>query len=141
MKNKIILIIAAVVLIGVSFYSGMRYGGNNVAAASAARGTFQGRTNGGTTRGPSGFAQGGATSGEVIAKDANSLTLKLQSGGSRIAFVSSSTPVIQSIPGSLGDITVGKQITVTGSTNQDGSLNVSSIRVGDLPIQIRNGGN
>lgn len=133
MNKTITLIIAFVVIAGGSFYGGMKYSQNTTLAGnrtSFSSGRFQqfGTTTGtgGGTRGTRG---GGFTVGEVIAKDDKSITVKLQNGGSQIVFFSETTPVMKSSTGSAIDITIGSQVMVAGSANQDGSVNAQSIQI------------
>ena len=67
--------------------------------------------------------------GEILSKDEQSITIKLQDGGSKIVFISDSTSVMKSTQGSLGDIAVGGQVMATGSPNPDGSISAQSIQI------------
>lgn len=135
MNKQITTILIAVVLAGGGgFYGGMKYGqnqrpgpGNFANMTDQRQGNFQ--------RGM--IANSGFTVGEVISKDASSITLKLQDGGSKIILISESTPVMQSVSGSANDIKIGEQITVTGSANSDGSISADSIRIGEAVFRAR----
>ena len=72
---------------------------------------------------------GGGASGEIIAKDAQSITIKLRDGGSKIVFYSGKTDVLKSVPGIADDITIGKQVMVVGTGNQDGSITAQSVQI------------
>ena len=72
---------------------------------------------------------GGSAVGEVIAKDDTSITVKLQDGGSKIVFLSDSTRIIKLVEGALTDLTIGKNISITGSTNSDGSVTAQIIQL------------
>ena len=72
---------------------------------------------------------GNFAGGEIISKDATSITVKLQDGSSKIVFVSSSTPVLTSVQGNLNDLNVGDNITVIGTQNSDGSITSQSIQI------------
>lgn len=148
MNKKIIAVIAGIIIIGGgSFYAGMQYASGNALAQTRGAGNF-----GGGQRGARGGANGGFASGEVLSKDSTSITIKLRDprvadgqnasaqsggltsqstsqGGSKIIFFSDSTQVMKAISGSLGDVKVGEQVTVTGSTNSDGSISAQSIQI------------
>jgi len=155
MNRKIQIIIGLVVVVGVSFYGGMKYGAGNTSAqnlSAGARGTgFQRIEGAGGAAGRTGALQnGGFVSGEITSKDEKSITVTLRDprqmngatspsqggglaspsqGGSRIVFFSSSTQVMKSTSGSLDDLKAGEQITVTGNMNTDGSVTAQSVQI------------
>ena len=144
--KKLISIVFVVVIVvgGVAFYGGMKYmsGGNLGSGLNSAdfqnirnlspeqrQQRFQNIGMNGDTRGGR-TGQGGATlSGEIISKDDKSITIKLGSGGSKIAFVTSSTIVMKSMTGSLDDLVAGEQVIVSGNSNSDGSVMVRSVQL------------
>lgn len=139
-KNIILpLLVLALVAGGVGFYSGMKYGKSS---AIPARGQFSGMMNGapGGTRTGQGnrgqFAGGGATSGEVIAKDDKSITIKMRDGGSKIVFFSATTQVMKAISGAATDLSVGEQVTALGTANTDGSVSAQSIQIRPATPQV-----
>ncbi len=139
-KNKkiVFIVVGIIVLIGV-FYAGMTYGGNNVKAAINSRTnpfSGQGGANGGMMRGNRNG--GGFTAGEIISKDANSITVKILNNdptatttgsGSKIIFIDPSTTVSKMASGSLTDLTTGTQVSVTGTPNPDGSVTAKSVQI------------
>jgi hypothetical protein len=131
-KNaKIIIVVVAIIALGLSFYSGMRYGGGNVAAAAAARGANFGASGRGigSIGGMRGGQNGGGIAGDIISKDATSITVGLRTGGSRIIFFGPSTSILTSASGTPSDLATGKQVSVQGTQNQDGSINANFIQV------------
>jgi hypothetical protein len=141
-KNKKIgfVVVGIIVLVGV-FYGGMTYGGNNVKAALSSRGPgasgFAGRTGG--TR-----SAGGFIGGQIIAKDATSITVQLMAGGpagtgngatttsqagSKIIFLDNNTKVTKQADGTLADLAVGTSVSVTGTPNTDGSINAQTVQI------------
>jgi hypothetical protein len=127
-NTKIIAGLVIIIALGLSFYSGMKYGGGNVAAAAVARGAnFQAGRGMGT--GARGNQAGGGTAGNIISKDAGSITIGLRAGGSRIIFFSPSTFVSTIASGTPTDLLVGKQVIIQGTQNQDGSVNATNIQV------------
>lgn len=135
--NKITLGIIAVLALSGSFYGGMKYDQSKSSTLTGSNtGTFsaQGRQagfgggNGTTTRGMRGN-NGGGTAGNIVAKDATSITVQMRDGGSRTVFFTSTTPVLKSISGSASDLKVGGTISVAGTPNQDGSVSAQSIQI------------
>ena len=141
MNKKIGLGIVGVIVLAGVFYAGMTYGGNNVRAAINSRsqglstGNFAGRMGG--NRAAVGF-----TAGQIIAKDANSITVQLMAGGgsqggsatpttggSKIVFVDNNTKVTKSVDGTISDLAIGAQISVTGTPNTDGSVNAQAVQI------------
>jgi hypothetical protein len=76
-----------------------------------------------------GVGAGGLTRGEVVTKDANTITLKLIDGGSKVLLYSTSTLVNKTVNGSLDDIKVGENLMVTGDVNSDGSITAKSLQL------------
>ena len=135
MKKDVVIVgvIVAVIVGGISFYTGMRYGRNIFSgslSASAGQNRFvQGGSTTGAMRNRQGNALGGFTSGEVISKDETSITLKVQTGGSKIIILGGSTQVMKSTEGSISDVKAGETVIVTGTPNSDGSITAQSIQI------------
>jgi hypothetical protein len=72
---------------------------------------------------------GGFTGGAIIGIDEKSITVKLRDNSSKIVFVSSSTEVMKSAQGSILDLVIGEQVTVSGTPNSDGSITAQSVQV------------
>src|SRR3989338_538032 len=135
-KQKIFIavVLAVVVSGGVGFYGGMKYQSGKAPAASLdqqARFVGSGTSFGGATCATRGIRTvgGGLTTGEVLAKDDKSLTIKLRDGGSKIIFFTPETPVTQTTSASREEVAVGKTVTVVGIANPDGSVTASSIQL------------
>lgn len=142
MQNKQIVVgvVAVIVVACLSFWAGMSYGQSKNLATSANRQGFN--QNGLSQNGGRGMRTGsGFVSGSVLSKDDKSLTVELrggnqgqggavaQTGGSKIVLFSSATTVDKTISGAIGDISVGSQVSITGTTNPDGSVNATSIQI------------
>lgn len=150
MKDKKIIVsvvIVCVVVLVVGFVSGVAYEKNKLSKSGASsftsrfvgQGNFNpnGRTgtSGNVRTGGNGFL-GGAVLGQVISQDSKSLTVKLRDGGSRIVLISPSTKVEKTVDGVMTDVSVGKQVMITGQVNSDGSVSATSIQIRpDIPIQ------
>ena len=134
MNKKIALgiLVAIIIIGGGAFYGGIKYaqthnpsfGRDTGNAANIAFGMRGGRMSGGTSS-----ASGGFTTGEVIAKDDKSITIKLRDSGSKIVFLAGTTQVMKTVVGSSADITIGTQISTTGVANSDGSVTAKSIQI------------
>ncbi len=132
--NKIItkIVIVAMIVGGAGFYGGTLYGKNS--SANSRTGNRQGAglgANAGNFRGQN--ADRGFVSGEIMSKDDKSITVKLQTGGSKIVLYSGTTKIMKSVDGTTSDLTNGEQITVTGAQNQDGSVTAQSIQLRPTP--------
>lgn len=136
-NKKIVLGIVGVVVLVVVFYGGVVYGKNQVptrgqgAFAFNAQGNTRGNRNG-----------GGFVGGKIISKDANSITVQLMpvgtfgqggpstdTGGSKIVFLDSNTKITKSVDGTVDDLAVGTQVSISGAANSDGSINATSVQV------------
>ena len=135
MKNKkiVLMVAGALVIAGLSFWGGVKYGQSKSTSTqlSSRMGSFSqngmgqntGRTN------IRGGINGEMVSGEILSMDTKSVTIKLNDGGSKIVFFSPSTKIEKTIDGVAGDLIVGKQVSVIGPANSDGSVNAISIQM------------
>ena len=137
MNKKIIIAVATIVGAG-SFYGGMKYaqsrgfslrGATGLPGLSSEERQARMQQFSGGVAGARGVQGGGFVSGEIIAKDDKSITIKVQNGGSKIVFFSSSAEIAKSISGTITDLEIGKNITVNGTANQDGSVTAQTIQV------------
>ena len=146
MKNKktIMLVIGFVVVAIISFYIGTKSAGgqNTNSVAQGANGFARNGAMGGGQRGMRNG--GGFVSGQIVSKDANSVTVQLnqtgsqngQNGanvqtqqGSKIVFYTDKTNVMKTIDGALTDLVIGKEVSINGTANSDGSVNANSIQI------------
>ncbi len=138
--SKTLLIIhgVTVVVAGSAFYSGMKYGQANMAS-----GLQQRMTGGGFGNGRTGNRSGGnnTVAGDIIAKDATSITVKLRDGGSKIVFYAGSTDIGKSVPGTSDDLAIGKTVMANSTPNQDGSVTAQSIQIRPAHPTDQNKGN
>ncbi len=126
---------AVIVLLvgGVSFYGGMKYQQGKTPtrfADAAGFGQMRGGPGGGAAFGGGrGGMNSGMVNGDILSKDDKSITVKLRDGGSKIVFFSPTTRIGKTTDGVIADLEVGKQITVTGATNSDGSVTAQMIQI------------
>jgi hypothetical protein len=133
MKNNTILaIILGIVIAAVAFFGGIKYqelkaaatstGGNRVAGA------LQGK-NGQNGRFARGGTFGGATTGEIVSADANSITVKLSDGSSKIVNLSDKTTYTKSDTASKADLKTGEKVAAFGTSNSDGSITATDVQL------------
>lgn len=134
-KNSQSIIIAVLVIIIVasaSFFGGMKYQQSKIGskrfgmgqfAANGQNMRFSGRNNGARA----GF--GGIVAGDVVGVDANSITVKLSDGSSKIVNLTNSTTYTKTDTASKADVTTGTKVAVIGAKNSDGSVTATSIEL------------
>jgi Domain of unknown function (DUF5666) len=135
-------IVAALVIAGVGFAGGYEVGTGAAPTASPLGFTRTGNganpfASGGIGAGRGGFfrgAGGGTTAGTISSVAPDQLTVQLAAGGSKLVLVTSSTTVtkVTSTTQAITDLTNGETVTVTGTTNPDGSVTADRIIVGDV---------
>lgn len=126
MIKKILPIVVALIVVGGgAFCAGTKYQQSKMPS----RGNFQNMTSEQRQQ----FSQNRNGSGflgeEVLSKDDQSITVKMQDGSSKIVFFSASTAVSKMTDGSIDDVAVGKQIMITGTQNSDGSYSAKTIQI------------
>ena len=139
MNNKKIITSAIVVIIVVgigAFYGGMQYQKSQTPQRGANGGGFVGANGQSRGAGPGGQRMGGVNgangsfaSGNVIAKDDKSVTIKNNDGGSKTVYFSDSTQIGKAVSGNTSDLSVGQQVMANGTNNSDGSLTAQSIQI------------
>lgn len=152
--NKLALIIIALIIVGGgTFYGGIKYQENKNGLSQTDFENFRnlspeeriqriqemgmGADMGGafgdhaeTYRGGSGSMGGpGMISGEIIARNKDSFTIKLNNNSTKIVFISESTQITKSVSGVSDDLEQGEQIFVNGSENPDGSYTAQTIQL------------
>ena len=138
MKKILPVLVGLVIVIGGgAFYGGLQYANAKKPAQLSRGGNANFRMNGNNPAGNSlrgGMGggrgqQGGFAGGEILSKDNNSVTVKLRDGGSQIIFLSTSTQIMKSVPGSVDDLQAGQNIMVSGSANQDGTVTAQVVQL------------
>jgi len=127
-KNMMIMVAVAVVFAAGGFFGGTKYAqakrtSQLSAFRSGAAGGFPGRGGRGDAAG------GGFASGQIIAQDDKSVTIKMTDGSSKIVFLAGSTQIAKSDVGAVTDLASGQQVVVTGTSNSDGSITATGIQI------------
>lgn len=138
-KTLPIIIVAVIVCVG-AFFGGMQYGqSKNSLPKNFAQNIQNGQQMPQGNLGTNGKGNGmNFLNGEVIAKDEQSLTIKTQDGSSKIVFFSDSTQISKITEGTMNDIEIGKQITINGKENSDGSYTASTVQTRQIPLPLVN---
>ncbi len=132
MKNNQILVpvVVAVIIAGIGgFLAGKHVSANLVPATGQNHFGQTGMFTGGMRRG----GAAGLVTGSILSMDDKSITVQDRNGGSKIVFFSDSTQVMKSVDGTRTDLMTGKNVVVTGTTNQDGSVTAQSIQIRTMP--------
>lgn len=130
MNRNIIWVIVLIIAAGGAFWGGMSYAQSQASAArssfaAGAGGSFAGRTG---TR--TGAAAGGLVAGQIVSSGNGSISIQMQnSSSSEIVLIGSNTQILKTVSGSASDLTVGANVTVTGTTNSDGSISATSVQI------------
>jgi hypothetical protein len=128
-KNHFLSLIAVAILVGgLSFYGGVQYAKGSTPPAST-QGSGQGGGSGFRGGRNGGGANGSNLSGSILSKDAQSITLSLRDGGSKIVFYSGTTEISKFVAGTADDLAVGANVMVNGTANSDGSVTSKMIQI------------
>ncbi len=120
------IVLGFVLAVAISFWGGMTYA-TRVSGAGTRGNGVSGAMGGGGMRGMRNG--GGFATGDVLSKDEKSMTISLRDGGSKIILVSPSTSVVKAVPGLFSDVSVGAQVVIGGTANQDGSISAASVQI------------
>ncbi len=139
MKKHIIISAVIVIVVGAgSFYGGMKYDQSKTASARSQRvGQFTGQGAAANLAGRFGGAGAGRNaangsafaSGQIVQVGANSITVQMSDGSSKVILFSGSTQINKEATGSATDLATGKTITIQGDSNSDGSITAKTIQV------------
>lgn len=132
MKNQqlLVMVLVAVIIALAAFFGGVKYQqGRQAKSLAQTRGQF-GRSGQGAFRG------GRAVTGEVVASDDKTLTIKLVDGSTKIIILSSTTNISRATQGSRDDLKVGTRVSVFGGENNDGSVTAQNILLNPEAVNL-----
>ena len=72
---------------------------------------------------------GGVVSGSIIKADSQSLSVQAADGSSKLIFFSGTTAIMKAATGTAADLAVGKNVTIMGTANSDGSVSAQTIQL------------
>jgi len=133
MKNNITLVAILALLAGgaAGFFGGMQY----QKSQRPNYGQFAG-AGGFGTRGGSGVngmrRNGNGAVGTILNVDANSMTVKLNDGSSKIVLLTGTTSINKAATAAASDLTVGETVSAFGTTNTDGSITATNVQINPM---------
>ena len=131
MKNNNLLALALVALVvgGAAFFGGMKYQeSKQLANMAQVRGQLGAR--GGMGSGARIGSRG--VTGEIIASDDKTVTVKLADGSSKIVILASNVTINKATQGSKDDLKMGIRVSVFGTENADGSVTAQNIQLNPM---------
>jgi hypothetical protein len=151
-KWLIPVVIVVVIAVGVGgFFGGRATGGSSSDGMPAAAGEFSGQIPGDGTV-PEGVPSGGTNgsgfsgrdggsmiAGSIIAADDSSITIQTSDGSTKIVLLSDSTSISKTEEGAQSDLVTGEDVTISGTTNDDGSVTATRIQLGVSLLQGEQG--
>jgi len=72
---------------------------------------------------------GGIVMGEIISQDENSITVKIQDGGTKIVILGDSTTYSKTQSIEKTELSTGNQVRVFGNVNSDGSVTAQDVQI------------
>lgn len=138
-KTVIISVILVIVAIGLGFFGGIEYQLHKAGSSRFGGGSFPG-AGGGRFR--QAFGGGGGAGqnfvpirGQVLSADANTLTVKMSDGSTKIIVLSGSTVFQKTSTASATDIKQGSTVVVVGQQDSSGSVTAQSVSIN--PVGMR----
>lgn len=138
-KSFALVGIVLVAVGAVAFFGGVKYQGSKTSQFPGFAGGPEGQGWRGQRSG-SGRQAFAPVAGEIISQDADSITVKLQDGSSKIVLLSGSTTINKTDKASKLDLRKGEKVRVIGTENSDNSVTAQNIQlnpqVGRVPGEM-----
>ncbi|MBI2617284.1 hypothetical protein HYW55_04075 [Candidatus Gottesmanbacteria bacterium] len=123
-KNTLAFFIGAVCIVGVgAFFAGSKYQESKEPTFTRQFGML------GNGQRENRMMGSRPVSGEIIRQDENSITVKLQDGGSRIVLLSDKTEINKTSQVERTELKVGEKVAAFGTENPDGSITAENIQL------------
>lgn len=124
--NQYIITVVLLLLVGTGgFFAGTKYQQSKAPAAFGQRNNQRNAAGGNRM----GFRP---VSGEIVASDDKSITVKLPDGSSKIVLLSDKTVVNKASTGTKDDLKNGTKVAVFGNENPDGSVSAANIQINPI---------
>jgi hypothetical protein len=128
MKNNIVIVTILALLVGggIGFFGGMQYHKNQRPSFTQFSARGASGANGARMR------NGNGAAGDIISVDANSITVKMTDGSSKIVLLTAATSINKAATATAADLTVGERVSAFGTTNADGSMTAANVQINPL---------
>lgn len=136
MKNNTLTIVLICIIVAIAaFFGGMKYQqskspfgmGAGQFRQRGAQGAMNAGQNGQFRARNGGF--GGGTIGKILSIDAETITVQLMDGSSKIVNLSNTTTISKTATASKSDLKVGDTVAAIGAPNADGSVNADRVQL------------
>lgn len=137
-KNMIVMGIVVIVVAVGAFFGGMQY---QKSQSPFVRGMMRGIEGGPMNADGNrpfrmgrdgGSMGGGAVTGEIIAQDEKTITVKMDDGSSKIINISDKTSINKASEATITDLKVGEKVAAFGTTNSDGSVSALNVQLNPI---------
>lgn len=131
-KHLIVMIVVAFLVGAGGFFAGMKYQQSLRGTGTKQFGNAR-RFGTGLNGGPGGIANRfRPVAGDIIASDANSITVKLPDGSSKIVIVSDKTMLNKAGTATRDELKIGEKVAVFGTDNSDGSVTAQNVQLNPI---------
>ncbi len=127
-QNTAVLVLVVALVFGVGGFFAGKYMGNT---SGTSRFAGQGNRGFGSSGTFGAGARGGnrPVTGQILSSDAQSITVKLADGSTKIVLLTGSTQINQATAATKDDLKTGTTIAAFGVTNADGSVTAQSVQI------------
>jgi hypothetical protein len=133
-NNSFSFILVAVISLAVGFYAGSFY-----QKSQQQQRFFQFGARGFSSQNQASRFGGGSRPviGQIIKKEADSITVKTQNGSTRIVFFTDKTNIGKMTKAEISDLKENETVFIVGQENSDGSITAQNIQIGQISWRRR----